>query len=327
MKNKTILITGGAGYIGSHANKMLYEKGYDTVIFDNLVYGYKNFVQWGEFVLGDLADYDLLDMVFQHYSIDAVMHFAAYAYVGESVTNPEKYYYNNVVNTLNLLKAMRSHDVNQFIFSSSCATYGIPQKIPIPENHSQHPINPYGQCKLIVENILRDYSNAYGLKYVSLRYFNAAGADPDGKIGEAHEPETHLIPLILDAASDKNKHISIFGTDYDTPDGTCIRDYIHVNDLAQAHILALNYLESSADSDVFNLGNGNGISVREMIETARHVTGKTIQTIESPRRPGDPDSLVGSASKAKNILGWHPQYTDLKDIIETAWRWKLKSLF
>ena len=326
MKKKTILITGGAGYIGSHANKMLYEKGYDTVVFDNLVYGYKNFVQWGEFVLGDLADYDQLDMVFQHYSIDAVMHFAAYAYVGESVTNPEKYYYNNVVNTLNLLKAMRKHDVNQFIFSSSCATYGIPQKIPIPEDHPQHPINPYGQCKLIVENVLRDYADAYNLKYVSLRYFNAAGADPDGKIGEAHDPETHLIPLILDAASDQNKHISIFGTDYNTPDGTCIRDYIHVNDLAQAHILALNHLESGADSDVFNLGNGNGISVKEMIETARHVTGKTIQMIESPRRPGDPDSLVGSASKARKILGWRPQYTEIKDIIETAWNWKLKQL-
>ncbi|MDM8541608.1 UDP-glucose 4-epimerase GalE [Desulfococcaceae bacterium HSG7] len=326
MKNKTILITGGAGYIGSHANKMLYEKGYDTVVFDNLVYGHKKFVQWGEFVLGDLADYDLLDMVFKHYSIDAVMHFAAYAYVGESVTNPEKYYYNNVVNTLNLLKAMRMHDVNQFIFSSSCATYGIPQKIPIPEDHPQMPINPYGQCKLIVENVLRDYADAYNLKYVSLRYFNAAGADPDGKIGEAHDPETHLIPLILDAASDQNKHISIFGTDYNTPDGTCIRDYIHVNDLAQAHILALNYLESGADSDVFNLGNGNGISVKEMIETARQVTCKTIQTIESPRRPGDPDSLVGSASKAKKILGWRPQYTALKNIIETAWHWKLKQL-
>jgi len=327
MKSKTILITGGAGYIGSHVNKMLYEQGYDTVIFDNLVYGHKNFVQWGEFVLGDLANHDLLDMVFQHYSIYAVMHFAAYAYVGESVTNPEKYYYNNVVNTLNLLKAMRRHDVNQFVFSSSCATYGIPQKIPIPEDHPQLPINPYGQCKLIVENILRDYADAYGLKYVSLRYFNAAGADPDGKIGEAHEPETHLIPLILDAASDKNKPISIFGTDYNTPDGTCIRDYIHVNGLAQAHILASDYLESGADSDVFNLGNGNGVSVKEMIETARQVTGKIIQTIEAPRRPGDPDSLVGSASKAIDLLGWHPQYTDLKEIIETAWRWKLKSLF
>jgi len=327
MKNKTILVTGGAGYIGSHANKMLNEKGYETVVLDNLVYGHKAFVQWGEFVLGDLADYDLLDMVLEHHSIDAVMHFAAYAYVGESVTNPEKYYYNNVVNTLNLLKAMRRHNVNQFIFSSSCATYGIPRKIPIPEDHSQIPINPYGQCKLIVENILHDYANAYDLKYVSLRYFNAAGADPDGKIGEAHEPETHLIPLILDAAFDKSKHISIFGADYNTPDGTCIRDYIHVNDLAQAHIRALEYLENGADSDVFNLGNGNGVSVREMIETARQVTGNTIRTIESSRRPGDPDILVGSAIKAIELLGWHPQYTDLKEIIETAWHWKLKSLF
>jgi len=327
LNKKKILITGGAGYIGAHANKMLCEKGYDTVVIDNLVYGHKAFVQWGEFVLGDLANTDLLDLVFSHYSIDAVMHFAAYAYVGESVSNPEKYYDNNVVNTLNLLKAMRRHDVKQFIFSSSCATYGIPQKIPIPEDHPQHPINPYGQCKLMVENILRDYANAYDLKYVSLRYFNAAGADPDGNIGEAHEPETHLIPLILEAAADKRKHISIFGTDYDTPDGTCIRDYIHVNDLAQAHMLALNYLENGAGSDVFNLGNGNGVSVREMIETARQVTGQPIQTYESPRRPGDPDILVGSAVKAMDFLGWHPQYTDLKEIIETAWHWRQKSLF
>lgn len=324
MPRKTVLITGGAGYIGSHANKMLSENGYATVVVDNLVYGHKEFVKWGEFVLGDLSNFDQLDMLFQHYKIDTVMHFAAYAYVGESVANPEKYYYNNVINTLNLLKAMRRHSVNQFVFSSSCATYGIPEKIPIPENHPQQPINPYGRCKLMVENILRDYTNAYGLRYASLRYFNAAGADPKGEIGEAHNPETHLIPLILDAAHDQNKSISIFGTDYDTPDGTCIRDYIHVNDLARAHLLALEHLSNGANSDVFNLGIGDGVSVKEMIATVRQVTGKPIQVVEAPKRAGDPAVLVGSAEKARNILGWRPHYTDIEDIVKTAWQWKLK---
>lgn len=316
-----ILVVGGAGYIGSHANKLLNKRGYKTVVFDNLVYGHKELVRWGEFVLGDLAEIEQIRLVFKRCPIKAVMHFSAFAYVGESVENPEKYYINNVANTLNILKVMKEFDVKYFIFSSTCATYGNPVKIPIAEDHPQNPINPYGQGKLMVEKILSDYCNAYDLKYVSLRYFNAAGADPDHEIGEWHEPETHLIPLVLDAAIGKRENITIFGTDYDTPDATCIRDYIHVTDLADAHILALEYLFNNGKSDVFNLGNGNGFSVKDVIETAKEVTGRDILDIADERRAGDPPVLIGSAQKIREALNWQPRFFELKKIIGTAWNW------
>lgn len=319
-----ILIVGGAGYIGSHLNKEISKKGYKTVVFDNLSYGYEKFVKWGIFERGDLGDIEDIRKVFKKYRIEAVMHFAAFTYVGESVEDPQKYYMNNVKNTLNLLQVMLEENVKYFVFSSTCATYGNPARIPITENHPQNPINPYGKSKLIVEEILKDYSDAYGLKYASLRYFNAAGADPDCEIGEMHDPETHLIPLVLDAASSKREDIKIFGTDYDTSDGTCIRDYIHVTDLADAHILALEYLQKGGKSDIFNLGNGNGFSVKEVIETAREITGKPIKEVEVERRPGDPPVLIGSSKKAMEILKWKPKYHDLSRIIETAWKWHKK---
>lgn len=319
-----ILIVGGAGYIGSHLNKEISKKGYETVVFDNLSYGHKDFVKWGAFEQGDLGNIEEIKEVFKKYNVEAVMHFAAFTYVGESVEDPQKYYINNVKNTLNLLQVMLEENVKHFVFSSTCATYGNPVEIPITENHPQNPINPYGRGKLIVEQILKDYSDAYGLKYASLRYFNAAGADPDCEIGEMHDPETHLIPLVLDAASSKREDIKIFGTDYDTPDGTCIRDYIHVTDLADAHILALEYLQKGGKSDVFNLGNGNGFSVKEVIETARKITGKPIKEVEVERRPGDPPILIGSSKKAMEILNWKPKYYDLSQIIETAWKWHQK---
>lgn len=319
-----ILIVGGAGYIGSHLNKEINKKGIKTVIFDNLSYGHKDFVKWGTFEKGDLGNIEEIRAVFKKYPIEAVMHFAAFAYVGESVEDPQKYYINNVKNTLNLLQVMLEENVKYFVFSSTCATYGNPVEIPITENHPQNPINPYGKTKLMVEQILKDYSDAYGLKYASLRYFNAAGADPDSEVGELHDPETHLIPLILDVAAGKREDIKIFGTDYDTPDGTCIRDYIHVTDLADAHILALEYLQNGGKSDFFNLGNGNGFSVKEVIETAREVTGKDIKAVEADRRPGDPPILVGSSNKAKETLNWNPKYDELSKIIETAWNWHKK---
>lgn len=316
-----ILITGGAGYIGSHVNKELCKKGYKTLIFDSLVYGHKELVKWGEFILGDLENIEHLRLLFKKYSIKAVMDFAAFAYVGESVKNPQKYYINNVKNTLNLLEVMLENKVKYFIFSSSCATYGLPIKIPIPENHPQNPINPYGQSKLMIERILKDYDNAYGLKYISLRYFNAAGADPDCEIGEWHNPETHLIPLVFDVAIGKRKEIKIFGTNYNTPDKTCIRDYIHVTDLAKAHILALEYLLNKEKSEIFNIGNGNGFSVKEVIKASKEITKKHIIVVEGERRPGDPPILIGSVEKAKKILNWQPNYCDLYTIIETAWNW------
>lgn len=319
-----ILIVGGAGYIGSHVNKELNKRGYETVIFDNLSYGHEDFVKWGNFERVDLEDVERLRELFCKYPIDVVMHFAAFTYVGESVEDPQKYYMNNLKNTLNLLQVMLEFDVKYFVFSSTCATYGNPLKIPITEDHPQNPINPYGKAKLMVEKVLEDYSRAYGLKYVALRYFNAAGADADGEIGELHDPETHLIPLILDAASGKREDIKIFGTDYDTPDGTCIRDYVHVTDLADAHIKALEYLKNGGKSDFFNLGNGNGFSVREVIETARKITGKNIKAVEDVRRPGDPPVLVGSSKKAREILKWEPKYDELSKIVETAWKWHEK---
>jgi UDP-glucose 4-epimerase len=316
-----ILIVGGAGYIGSHANKMMNQNGYSTVVFDSLVYGHREFVKWGKFVLGDLSNKEQIRSCFGDNQIDAVMHFSAFAYVGESVIKPALYYQNNVVNTLNLLDVMREYDVRYFIFSSSCATYGMPLQVPITEEHPQKPINPYGKTKLMVEQILEDYDHAYGIKHVNLRYFNAAGADPDGEIGERHDPETHLIPLAIHAAQGKRENISIFGTDYATIDGTCIRDYIHVNDLADAHIKALEYLMESNKSAAFNLGNDNGYSVREIIEQVKKVSNRCFDVREENRRPGDPPVLISSSTKAANILGWKPRFADIESVVQTAWDW------
>jgi len=323
------LIVGGAGYIGSHVNKYLAGGGRRTVVYDNLAYGHREFVKWGDFVEGDLADPEALRSCFRRYPIRSVMHFGAFTYVGESVSDPGKYYGNNVANTLNLLSVMREFGVPYFIFSSSCAVYGAPREILITENHPRDPINPYGRTKWMIEMILEDYARAYGIKYANLRYFNAAGADPEGEVGEWHEPETHLIPLVLDAALGKREDVKIFGTDYETADGTCIRDYIHVTDLARAHALALEKLIRDGVSDSFNLGNGNGFSVREVIDTARRVTGRTVSVTEGPRRDGDPPVLVGSSEKARNLLGWEARYADLESIVETAWKWQrtLKSRF
>ena len=284
----------------------------------------KNQLNGERYVSVILANINEVDDIFTKYDINAVMHFSSFIDVGESVRNPEKYYNNNVVNTMNLLNVMLKHDVKKFIFSSTCATYGIPQKIPLTENHPQNPINPYGWTKLMVERILKDYDTAYGLKSVILRYFNASGADESGIIGEWHNPETHLIPLILDAAMGKREDIKIFGTDYDTPDGTCIRDYIHVTDLADAHILSLEYLNKNNQSNQFNLGNGQGFSVREVIESVKRVTGRNFNVTQTQRREGDPAILIGSSKKAKDTLGWDPQYVNIDKIIETAWNWHQK---
>lgn len=316
-----ILVCGGAGYIGSHINKELNKHGYDTIVFDNLVYGHREAVKWGEFVQGDLANISELEAVFDNHHIDAVFHFAAYAYVGESVKEPEKYYYNNVANTLNLLKVMRKYGCNKIIFSSTCATYGEPDHVPITEDMPQNPINPYGATKLMMERIFKDYHTAYGLEFVVLRYFNAAGCDPDGEIGESHDPETHIIPLVLDAASGARSDIKVFGTDYDTPDGSCIRDYIHVTDLADAHLLALHHLENGKESDFFNLGNERGTSVLEVVDSVKRVTGKDFKVTLSDRRPGDPAKLVGSSEKAQRVLGWKPKYADIDTIVSHAWNW------
>jgi UDP-glucose 4-epimerase len=327
MANPTILVTGGAGYIGSHAVLALREAGYEVVILDNLVYGHRDIVETVlkvELIQGDIADRALLDQIFKTREFAAVMHFAAYAYVGESVGQPAKYYRNNVAGTLTLLEAMCDAGVKNFVFSSTCATYGIPEQIPVSEDQPQQPINPYGMSKLMVEHILDDFDRAYGLRSVRFRYFNAAGADPQGRLGEDHMPETHLIPLVLLTALGKRESISIYGTDYDTPDGTCLRDYIHVTDLAQAHILGLEYLLNGGNTEVFNLGNARGFSIQEVIEAARVVTGHPIPVTLADRRPGDPPILVGSAEKAQGILGWKPQYADLETILKHAWQWHQK---
>jgi UDP-glucose 4-epimerase len=323
----SILVTGGAGYIGSHTVLALKQAGFNVIILDNLVYGHRDLVEkvlQVELVVGDTGDRSLLDDLFRQRDIAAVMHFSAYAYVGESVSDPAKYYHNNVIGTLTLLEAMLAASVKKFVFSSTCATYGVPQVVPITEDHPQNPINPYGATKLMVERILADFDVAYDFKSVRFRYFNAAGAHPNGLLGEDHNPETHLIPLVLQTALGKRESISVFGTDYPTPDGTCIRDYIHVCDLADAHILGLEYLLKGGNSEVFNLGNGNGFSVKEVIETAKIVTGKDIKVVECDRRPGDPPALIGSGEKARKILHWQPQYSSLKDIIIHAWEWHQK---
>lgn len=322
-----ILVTGGAGYIGSHTVRALQQAGHGVVVLDNLVYGHRDILENVldvELIVGDISDRPLLDKLFATYDIAAVIHFAAYAYVGESVKDPARYYKNNVSGTLILLEAMQAAAVNKIVFSSTCSVYGITDVAPIEEAHPINPINPYAKTKWVIEQMLADFDAANDFKSVCFRYFNAAGASPDGLLGEDHTPEPHLIPLVLYAALGKRKDISIFGTDYPTPDGTCIRDYTHVVDLAQAHVLGLNYLLAGGCSDVFNLGNGNGFSVREVIETAIQVTGKPIEIVEDDRRTGDPPILVGSNEKAMNALDWCPQYTELADIITHAWNWHQK---
>lgn len=319
-----ILVVGGAGYIGSHMVKMLFDLGHSVVTFDNLSSGFRDAVLGGEFIKGDLADLPLLDQVFEQHQPEAVMHFASYIQVGESVRQPDKYYLNNFTNTLNLLNAMVKHKVKNFIFSSTAAVFGEPEYVPIDEAHSKAPLNPYGRSKLMVEQVLGDYERAYGLKSVCLRYFNAAGAHPLVLLGERHEPETHLIPLVLQALSGSKPSISIFGRDYDTPDGTCIRDYIHIMDLCSAHLLALNKLVETGISMRFNLGNGEGFSVQQVIDVAERVAGKKVAVIEGPRREGDPARLVADATLAKEMLAWSPMYADLETIIRHAWQWELK---
>ena len=317
-----ILVLGGAGYIGSHTALELVKAGNEVVIADNLVTGYRKAIPKGaKFYEGDLRDFDFLNKLFQQEKIDAVIHFAAYSLVGESVTNPLKYYDNNLYGTKVLLEAMVKNNVGKIVFSSTAATYGEPENIPILESDRTCPTNPYGETKLAMEKMFKWTAEAHGLRYVSLRYFNACGADESGTIGEAHNPESHLIPLILQVPNGKRETISIYGTDYDTPDGTCIRDYIHVTDLAQAHILAVQYLNNGGESDIFNLGNGVGYSVREVIETARKVTGHPIPATETSRRAGDPARLVASSEKAKSVLGWKPVHDSLEEIISSAWNW------
>ena len=322
---KNILVIGGAGYIGSHMCKHLAQSGYQPIVLDSLVSGHREAVKWGTFVNGSLDDSVMLKQILEQHSIAAVMHFAAFCYVGESVTNPAIYYQNNVAATISLLQSMIETNVKNFIFSSSSATYGEPIEIPISENHPQDPINPYGRTKLMVEQIINDFSNAYGLSSVALRYFNAAGADPDGELGEDHRPETHLIPLVLQAALGRKQDIKVFGNDYATKDGTCIRDYIHINDLASAHLLALERLLNGHPGENYNLGNGDGYSVLDVIETARKVTGKLIPFEISDPRSGDPAVLIGSSRKAMDELGWKPKYAELDVIIEHAWNWHRKN--
>ena len=315
-----ILVTGGAGYIGSHAVRLLLERGHDVWVYDNLSAGHRAAVPADRLLIGDLSETARLDHALIDRRIEAVVHFAAFAYVGESVREPGKYYQNNLVNTLQLLECLRRNGVRRIVFSSSCATYGVPERVPITEDEKQQPINPYGRGKLAVEWALADYCRAYGWGYAALRYFNAAGASPKGDIGEDHKPETHLIPLVLQAVLGLVPHVEVFGTDYPTPDGTCIRDYIHVDDLAEAHLLALERLEPGREMK-YNLGIGRGSSVREVIRVAEEVTGKSVPVREGPRRPGDPPSLVAAADKARRELGWVPRYAELRPIVETAWSW------
>ena len=318
---KNILVVGGAGYIGSHMCKYLSKHGYVPVVLDNLECGHRQAVKWGPFFEGAMDDRHLLRRIFKEYPIASVMHFAAFCYVGESMAVPAKYYQNNVASAITLLETMVEESIESFIFSSSCATYGEPQQIPISEEHPLEPINPYGRTKLMVEQILEDFRMAYGLESVSLRYFNAAGADPEGELGEDHDPETHLIPLVLQTALGQRPQIEVFGDDYPTKDGTCIRDYIHIEDLARAHFLALERLLNGQPGGVFNLGNGAGFSVQEVIDIARKKTGKSIPVKIVERRLGDPAVLVGSSSKAFHELGWKPKFPELEGIIATAWNW------
>jgi len=321
-----VLVTGGSGYIGSHTVRLLVHKGYDVIVLDNFVYGHREAIVDPEVIVveGDLGDAVLVRSLFSEHDFDAVIHFAAYAYVGESVEKPLKYYENNLSKPLVLLEAMRESSCRKFIFSSTCATYGEPSALPISEDEPQSPINPYGHSKLMLEKILKDCDYAWGLKSVCLRYFNACGASADGMVGESHNPETHLIPLVLEVALGKRDHIKVFGTDYPTPDGSCIRDYIHVDDLADAHIKAVDYLEKTHLSLNCNLGTGQGVSVKEIIQLAHEVTGKEITAIEEGRRQGDPPSLIANPKRASELLGWSATHSDLRNILETAWQWELK---
>jgi UDP-arabinose 4-epimerase len=322
---ETVLVTGGAGYIGSHACKALAAAGYLPVVYDNLCHGHGWAVKWGPLERGDILDRSRLDEVMATHLPDAVMHFAAFANVGESVTDPDKYYRNNAVGSLTLLETMRDAGINRIVFSSTCATYGIPEKLPIDENSPQRAINPYGASKLMVERMLQDFGNAYGLVWTALRYFNAAGADLDCRIGELHDPETHLIPLVLDAVSGRRPNVTVFGSDYDTPDGTCIRDYIHVTDLAEAHVLALENIEGEAQSGAYNLGNGHGFSVRQVIDAVERVTELKVPVVLGERRSGDPSILVSDSAKARDQLGWQPKIPGLGEIVRSAWAWHQRS--
>ena len=315
-----VLVTGGAGYVGSHAVRALLTAGHEVWVYDNLTTGHRAAVPPGRLFVGDLNDRPLLEFVLQEKSIEAVMHFAALTLVGESVSDPARYYHNNVTGTLTLLNAMRTTNVRKIVFSSTTATYGEPSRIPITEEEIQQPINPYGFTKLAIEHALDDYMRAYGIGYAALRYFNAAGASPEGDIGEDHRPESHLIPLVLQVALGQREEISIFGDDYATADGTCIRDYVHVDDLAAAHLLALDRLDAGANLQV-NLGSGRGYSVREIIDACRKVTGHAIPCRTAARRPGDPPKLIADISKAHRVLGWQPHYTEIEEIVATAWNW------
>ena len=319
--SETVLVTGGAGYIGSHACKVLSRAGYRPVVFDNLSRGHRAAVRWGPLIEGDLAGRDKLTAALRHYGVAYVMHFAAFAYVGESVTDPALYYANNLGGTLSLLEAMREAGVDKIVFSSTCATYGIPAEVPIREDSPQLPVNPYGETKLAIERALHWYGKAYGLRSISLRYFNAAGADPEGEIGERHEPETHLVPLVLEAALGQRQQVDIYGTDYQTPDGTAIRDYIHVQDLAEAHLRSLEHLGAGRHSVALNLGTGRGRSVREVIRAVESVSGKAVPCREAARRPGDPPILVADPSFAAELLGWRARISDLDTIVRTALVW------
>lgn len=320
-----ILVVGGAGYIGSHMCKYLYEKDMRPVVLDNLSLGHRESVKWGPLYEGDLDNRKILTEIFTRHDIQAVMHFAACCYVGESVTEPLKYYQNNVAATVSLLSSLQEHGIDKMIFSSSCATYGEPKSIPIRESQAQQPINPYGRSKLMVENILDDLDSINVLKSVCLRYFNAAGADPEGELGEDHDPETHLIPLVLYAALGRLKKLTVFGSDYPTEDGTCVRDYIHVRDLAQAHYLALLHLLNGGKSKKYNLGNGSGYSILDVIKAASQISGRNIAYQLAGRRAGDPAALVGSADKIRRELGWRPEWNSLETILQTAWDWHLNN--
>lgn len=321
-----VFVVGGAGYIGSHMVKMLLGAGHEVITLDNLSSGHRDAVLGGVFIEGDLADTNCLNQVFTDHNPDAVMHFASYIQVGESVRKPDIYYRNNVTNTLNLLDTMLKFDVKKFIFSSTAAVFGEPDYVPIDEAHPNRPLNPYGRSKLMIEQVLADYAKAFDFRSVCLRYFNAAGADPEGQLGERHDPETHLIPLILQAASGRRENIQVFGRDYDTPDGTCIRDYIHIVDLCSAHLAALEYLDRGGDSDRFNLGNGSGFSVQQVLDAVQKVSGREVSVIDGPRREGDPARLVADAKRARQILNWKPAYTELETIVTHAWQWEQKQL-
>jgi len=321
MSKRIILVTGGAGYVGSHACKALASRGFLPVVYDNLVHGHRQAVKWGPLEVGDIADRAALDAVIERHRPVAVMHFAAFTYVGESVADPGKYYRNNVAGTLSLLEAMRVSGIDRLVFSSTAATYGTPKSVPIQEDAPKVPINPYGQSKLTAERMIADFSAAHMLRAVRLRYFNAAGADPDGEIGELHDPESHLIPLAMQAVTGDGPPLTLFGDDYPTPDGTCIRDYIHVTDLADAHVRALDWLSTTKGAHAFNLGTGNGASVRQILDAVERVAGKPVPHSIGPRRAGDPAELVSDPGKANDVLGWTPQMSDLDTIVKTAWAW------